>query len=70
MLASLPNKANPADAECGTGRKGRAILHHQRKMNQHAPAQVLSISQTNALTITIDPKGRIRMKGFLKKNLP
>jgi len=39
-------------------------------MNQHAPAQVLSISQTGAITITVDSKGRIRMKGFLKKDLP
>ena len=31
---------------------------------------VLSIPQTGALTITIDPEGNIRMKSFLKENLP
>jgi competence protein ComEC len=31
---------------------------------------VLSISQTGAIKITIDPEGNIKMKGFLKKDLP
>jgi hypothetical protein len=35
-----------------------------------APARVFDLSETGAITITVDSKGRIRMKGFLKKNLP
>jgi len=54
----------------GKGESGALYLITKDKMAHHSPAQVLSISQTGAITITVDPKGRIRMKGFLKKNLP
>ncbi|MBA7685093.1 ComE operon protein 3 [subsurface metagenome] len=54
----------------GRGESGALYLITKDKMARHSPAQVLSILQTGALTITVDPKGRIRMKGFLKKNLP
>jgi len=54
----------------GRGESGALYLITKDKMAYHSPAQVLSISQTGALTVTVDPKGRIRMKGFLKKNLP
>jgi len=54
----------------GRGESGALYLITKDKMARHSPAQVLSILQTGALTITVDPKGRIRMKGFLKKDLP
>jgi hypothetical protein len=39
-------------------------------MKPDSPFPILSIHQTGALTITIDPEGNIRMKSFLKENLP
>ncbi len=54
----------------GRGESGALYLITKDKMAHHSPAQVLSILQTGALTITVDSKGRVRMKGFLKKNLP
>ncbi len=54
----------------GRGESGALYLITKDKMARHSPAQVLSISQTGAITITVDPKGRIRMKSFLKKDLP
>ena len=54
----------------GPGERDERYLITKDKMAHHSPAQVLSILQTGALTITVDSKGRIRMKGFLKKNLP
>ena len=55
--------------DAGRGKGGKRYLITRDKMDRHAPAQVFSISQTGALTITVDLKGRVRMRGFLKKNL-
>ncbi|MBC8461646.1 MAG: hypothetical protein H8D67_27040 [Deltaproteobacteria bacterium] len=46
------------------------LIITKRKMKRPPPFPVLSIYQTGAIKITIDPKGNIKMKGFLKKNLP
>jgi len=54
----------------GRGEGGVRYLITKDTLARHSSAQVLSISQTGALTITVDPKGRISMRGFLKKNLP
>jgi hypothetical protein len=41
----------------------------KKKMKLDFLFPVLSIYQTGALTIIIDPEGNIRMESFLKKNL-
>jgi len=46
------------------------LIITKKKMKPDSPFPILSIYQTGALTITIDPEGNIRMKSFLKKNLP
>jgi hypothetical protein len=54
----------------GRRQSGALYLITKDKMAHHPPARVLSISQTGAITITVDPKGRVTMKGFLTRNLP
>jgi len=46
------------------------LIIAKEKMKRPPSFSVLSLDQTGAITITIDPKGNIKMKGFLKKNLP
>jgi len=48
----------------------RYLITTKEKAKGSSPFPILSISQTGALTITIDPEGNLRIKGFLKKNLP
>jgi len=45
------------------------LIIAKEKMKRPPPFPVLSIYQAGAITITIDPEGNIKMKGFLKKNL-
>jgi hypothetical protein len=45
------------------------LITKKEKMKRRSPFPILSLDQTGAITITIDPKGNIKMKGFLKKNL-
>ena len=45
------------------------LIITKKKMRPDSPFPSLSIYQTGALTIIIDPEGDIRMKSFLKKNL-
>ncbi len=45
------------------------LIIAKEKMKRPSSFSVLSLDQTGALKITIDPKGNIKMKGFLKKNL-
>lgn len=54
----------------GRGRSGALYLITKDKMAHYSPAQVLSISQTGSITITVDSKGRLGLRGYLKKNLP
>ena len=57
------------DPERGKGRSKYLITtKEERKGRSSFP--ILSIHQTGAITITIDPEGDIKMKGFLKRNLP
>jgi len=46
------------------------LITTKEKIIRASSFPVLSIPQTGALTITIDPEGNIRMKSFLKENLP
>jgi competence protein ComEC len=46
------------------------LITTKEKAKGSSSFPVLSISQTGALTITIDPEGDMKMKGFLKKDLP
>jgi hypothetical protein len=46
------------------------LIITKKKMKPDSPFPILSIYQTGALTITIDPEGNIRMKSFLKENIP
>jgi hypothetical protein len=39
-------------------------------MKPDSPFPILSIYQTGALTIIIDPEGNLKMKSFLKENIP
>jgi hypothetical protein len=61
----LIEKENPE-----RGKEWPRYLITKGKTKGSAPFPVLSISQTGALTITIDPEGDIKMKSFLKKDLP
>jgi hypothetical protein len=45
------------------------LIIAKEKMKRPSSFSVLSIYQTGAITITIDPEGNLRMRGFLKKNL-
>jgi len=45
------------------------LIITKERMKSDSPFPILSIYQTGALTIIIDPEGNIRMKSFLKKNL-
>jgi len=45
------------------------LIITKEKMKGRSSFPVLSIPQTGALTITIDPEGRLKMKSFLKKNM-
>jgi competence protein ComEC len=54
----------------GGGESGGRYLITKDKMAHHSPAQVLSISETGAITIAVDSKGSLNLRGFLKKNLP
>ncbi len=57
------------DPEKGKGRSKYLItIKEERKGSSSFP--ILRIPQTGALTITIDPEGDMKMKGFLKKDLP
>jgi len=53
----------------GKGWPKYLIITGERRISR-SPFPVLSIYQTGALTITIDPEGDMRMKSFLKENLP
>ena len=46
------------------------VLRTKEEIERRSSFPVLSISQTGALTITIDQEGNMKMKGFLKENLP
>ncbi len=46
------------------------LITTKEKIIRASSFLVLIIPQTGALTITIDPEGNIRMKSFLKENLP
>jgi len=48
----------------------RYLIITKEKTKGSSPFPVLSISQTGAITITIDPEGNMKMKGFLKRDLP
>jgi hypothetical protein len=55
----------------GEGRKGQLqYLIIKDEATHHGSAHVVSICETGALTITVDPKGKLRMKGFLLRNQP
>ncbi|UCG65609.1 MAG: ComEC/Rec2 family competence protein [Deltaproteobacteria bacterium] len=63
------------EVQIGKGKMGRGessalYLITKDKMAHHSPAQVLSISETGAITIAVDSKGSLSLRGFLKKNLP
>jgi len=45
------------------------LIIAKEKMKRPSSFSVLSLDQTGAITITIDPEGNIKMKGFLKKKL-
>jgi competence protein ComEC len=56
-----------------TGEGGKGQLQYlitKDEATRHGSAQVVSICETGALTITVDPNGKLSMKGFLKKNPP
>jgi len=46
------------------------LIITKEKMKRNSSFPVLSIYQTGAITITIDPEGNMKMKGFLEKKLP
>jgi len=48
----------------------RYVITTKEEIVRRSSFPVLSISQTGAIKITIDPEGNIKMKGFLKKDLP
>jgi len=54
------------------GAKGwsKCLITTKEKIIRPPSFPVLSIPQTGAITITIDPEGRLKMKSFLKKNIP
>ena len=53
------------------GKEGpRYIITTKEEMKDGPSFPALSICETGALKITIDPEGNLRMKGFLKKELP
>lgn len=62
----LIEKENPE------GEKGwpRYLITTKEKAKGSSSFPVLSISQTGAIKITIDPEGKLRMKSFLRGNLP
>jgi hypothetical protein len=51
-------------------RWSKYLIITKKKMKPDSPFPILSIYQTGALTITIDPEGNMRMKSFLKENIP
>jgi hypothetical protein len=56
-----------------TGEGGKGQLQYliiKDEATHHGSAHVVSICETGALTITVDPNGKLSMKGFLKKNPP
>ncbi len=57
------------DPERGKGWP-RYLITTKENVKGSSPFPILSISQTGALKITIDPEGDMKMKGFLKKDLP
>ncbi len=57
------------DPERGKGWP-RYLITTKEEIERRSSFPVLSISQTGAITITIDPEGDIRMKGFIKESLP
>jgi len=54
--------------EKGKGWPKYLIITGEKRISR-SPFPVLSIYQTGALTITIDPEGNMRMESFLKENL-
>jgi len=48
----------------------KCLITTKEKIIRGSPFPVLSIPQTGAITITIGPEGNLRMKSFLRKNLP
>ena len=46
------------------------LILTKKRMKCNSSFPVLSIYQTGAITITIDPEGNMKMRGFLEKNLP
>ena len=46
------------------------LITSKEKMKRYPPFPVFRIYQTGAIKITIDPKGNLKMKSFLKKGLP
>jgi hypothetical protein len=48
----------------------RYLITTKEKAKGSSSFPFLSISQTGALTIIIDPEGNIKMKDFLKRDLP
>lgn len=55
--------------EKGKGRLKYLIITSERRISR-SPFPVLSIYQTGALAITVDPEGTIGMRSFLEENLP
>lgn len=48
----------------------RHLIIKQRKTKRPFPFPVISLNQAGAIKIVVDPKGNIKMSGFIKKNLP
>jgi hypothetical protein len=57
------------DPERGKGQPKYLITTKEKAIGSSS-FPVLSISQTGAIKITIDPEGKLRMKSFLRGNLP
>jgi competence protein ComEC len=54
----------------GGGKKEVSYIIARDNVTRPAPVRVFDLSRTGAITITVDSKGRISMRCFLKKNLP
>ena len=54
----------------GGGKKEVTYIIARDNVTRPAPVRVFDLSETGAITIAVDSKGRLSLRGFLKKNLP
>ena len=53
----------------GGERRAKYVITKEKGV-RYSPPHIFRILQKGAITISIDPEGRISMKSFLRKNLP